>query len=160
MMTTIPVVVPVMTSSSYFSAQTGKSSRPKVAWAKATYQAVTPQAMPTYPAMGSRSVGLMPSLTQDKMNVVMPKPAIPTGTGSAIDSTPAEGRGSAVRCPLPEVEDHGRVHALARQPGAAAPGQHRHVVIAAHLQRGQHVVGVARVTTPIGTGRKTEASFA
>ena len=32
-----------------------------------------------------------PALTQDKINVVMPKPAIPTGTGSAIESTPPEG---------------------------------------------------------------------
>jgi hypothetical protein len=42
------------------SDQVGMSSRPEVAFvtcAKATYQAATPQVMPTWPAMGSRSDG-------------------------------------------------------------------------------------------------------
>jgi hypothetical protein len=32
-----------------------------------------------------------PALTHERMNVVMPKPAIPTGTGSTIESALTEG---------------------------------------------------------------------
>jgi len=49
---------------------------------------------------------------------------------------------------LGEIERHGRVHALARQPGAAAPDQYRHLMLAAHLQRGQHIPGVERDDHP------------
>lgn len=46
------------------SGQVGMSSLPKVAlvtWAKATYQAETPQVMPTYPPIGSSEDVAMPS---------------------------------------------------------------------------------------------------
>ena len=43
---------------------------------------------------------------------------------------------------LGEVHDHGLAHRLARQAGAAAPGQHGHAVAVGGLDHGYHVLGV------------------
>ena len=41
---------------------------------------------------------------------------------------------------LAEIGDYGVVDRLARQAGAAGPGQHRHAVVAGHLHYSQNVV--------------------
>ena len=47
-----------------------------------------------------------------------------------------------------EVDDHSLVDRLAADARGGATGQHRHVMLPAHLQRGQHVTVIERLNDP------------